>query len=248
MKFQKMHGLGNDFVIFDARNEPVTLSEQQIVEISDRKRGVGCDLIAVIGSSETSDVQAKFFNADGSESGACGNASRCIADIVMSDLGKESCSIQVNNGVLQCCQYEGLLIEVDMGVPHSVQDMDLSYDAVSNPVAVDVGNPHLVFFVDDIENVDIEKLGFHFEHHKAFPNRTNVEFVQKIDGTNLRQKTWERGCGVTEACGSGACAVTISAIHRGHIGNKVGVSTTIDIIVVNGDTTGIEGSDNRRPI
>ncbi len=223
MKFQKMHGLGNDFVIFDAREEPITLTEQQIIDISDRRRGVGCDLIAVIGPAKNADVQAKFFNADGSESGACGNASRCIADIVMNDLGRESCSIAVNDGVLQCRQVDGLLVEVDMGAPKGVQDMDLSYEGVSNPVAVDMGNPHLVFFVEDLANINVDLLGSYFENHEAFPNRTNVQFVQVRDKENLRQKTWERGCGVTEACGSGASAVSVAALRRGLVGNKVAV-------------------------
>ncbi len=223
MKFQKMHGLGNDFVIFDARKEQISLSEQEMVEISDRRRGVGCDLIAVMGPSDIADVRVKFFNADGSESGACGNASRCIADIVMVDLGKESCSIAVNDGILNCRQVEGLLIEVDMGAPRSVQDMDLAYDTVSNPVAVDMGNPHLVFFVDNLADINVEMLGSYFEHHEAFPNRTNVEFVQVIDRGNLRQKTWERGCGITQACGSGASAVTASSLRRGLTDNKVAV-------------------------
>ncbi|MFP4097236.1 MAG: diaminopimelate epimerase [Alphaproteobacteria bacterium] len=222
MKFHKMHGLGNDFVIFDARKAPVALSEHEIVEISDRRRGVGCDTVVVIGASDKADIQAKFFNADGSESGACGNATRCIADMVMSDLGRAACMIEVNDGVLQCRQVEGLLIEVDMGAPRHVQDLDLSYGVVSHPVAVDMGNPHLVFFVDAVEDIDVALLGAYFERHEAFPNRTNVEFVQVIDNSNLRQRTWERGCGFTEACGSGACAVAVAAMRRGLIsGNKV---------------------------
>ncbi len=223
MKFQKMHGLGNDFVIIDARSEPIALSESKIVEIADRRRGVGCDLIAVIGPSDKADVQAKFFNADGSESGACGNATRCIADFVMSDLDKESCTIAVNDSVLECRQVEGLLIEVDMGIPRDVKDMDLAHDTLSNPVAVDMGNPHLVFFVDNLKEINVETLGPYFENHEAFPNRTNVEFVQVMDSGHVRQKTWERGCGITQACGSGASAVTVSALRRGLTGNKVSV-------------------------
>jgi len=223
MKFQKMHGLGNDFVIIDAREEAINLSESEIVEIADRRRGVGCDTVVVIGPSDEADVHARFFNSDGSESGACGNGTRCIADIVMNGSDKESCTIAVNYGVLECRQVEGLLIEVDMGAPLGVQDMDLSYEGVSNPVAVDMGNPHLVFFVDNLEGINLEMLGSYFEHHEAFPARTNVEFVQVVDSANVRQKTWERGCGVTEACGSGASAVTVSALHRGLTGNKVAV-------------------------
>lgn len=223
MKFLKMHGLGNDFVIFDAREVPISLSYRKIREISDRRRGVGCDLIAVIEISDSADVRVQFFNADGSESGACGNATRCIADVVMNDLGKDSCSIAVTDGILKCRRVGDLLIEVDMGKPRDVQDLDLSFGGVNQPVAVDMGNPHLVFFVDNIEEVNLEIVGAYFESHKMFPNRTNVEFVQVIDNRHVRQKTWERGCGITQACGSGACAVAVSALHRGWTEPKVEV-------------------------
>lgn len=223
MKFRKMHGLGNDFVVLDARGEAIALTEAQIVEISDRRRGVGCDLVAIIGDSDKADVRAKYFNADGSETGACGNASRCLADIVMNDLDRENCTIEINDGVLECRRVGDLLTQVDMGAARSVADMDLAYNTVNNPVAVDMGNPHLVFFVDDLKDINVEMLGNYFEHHKAFPNRTNVEFVQVTDRGHLRQKTWERGCGMTEACGSGASAVTVAAVRRGLTENKVAV-------------------------
>lgn len=223
MHFRKMHGLGNDFVIIDARTESITLNEQDLREIADRRRGVGCDLITILEGSQHADVRAQFFNADGSESGACGNATRCVADIVMSESGLDSCTIAVSDGILSCQRIGDLMVEVDMGAAKDVADLDLAYGAVSNPVSVNMGNPHCVFFVDKLEDIDVEGLGAYFEVHKAFPHRTNVEFVQVIDKGHLRQKTWERGVGVTEACGSGACAVAVAALRRGLSDAKVNV-------------------------
>ena len=214
MKFKKMHGLGNDFVIFDAREQDVILTPDDMALVADRNWGVGCDLIAVIDESDKADVAAYFFNADGSESAACGNATRCVADMILADSGKDSCQLQVLDRVLSCKKIDDL-IEVDMGAPKGVKDLDLSYQNVSKPVAVDMGNPHLVFFVDDVSDVDVETVGSYFEMHEQFPDRTNVEFVQVIDKTHLRQRTWERGVGITQACGSGACAVAVAAITRG---------------------------------
>lgn len=215
MKFRKMHGLGNDFVIIDARTENVILMPEDMELIADRHWGVGCDLLTIMDESDKADIAAYFFNADGSESGACGNATRCVADIIMSESGADACTIEVSGGILKCRKAGDQLIQVDMGEPKDVTDLDLSKDGVSHPVSVNMGNPHCVFFVESYDGLDIEGLGTYFEHHEAFPNRTNVEFVQVIDNTHLRQKTWERGVGVTEACGSGACAVGVAAMRRG---------------------------------
>ncbi len=221
MKFRKMHGLGNDFVIFDARAENIFLTADDMALIADRHWGVGCDLLVILDESEKADIFAYFFNADGSESGACGNATRCVADIIMSETGKDECSIEVTYGVLNCKKKGDLLVEVDMGEPKDVFDLDLSKGGVSNPVSVNMGNPHLVFFVDNFEDISVEKLGAYFETHKDFPDRTNVEFVQVIDSTHLRQKTWERGVGLTQACGSGSGAVMVAAIRRSLVENKI---------------------------
>ncbi len=216
-----MHGLGNDFVIFDAREQDIVLTPDDMALIADRHWGVGADMVVIIDHSEKCDIFAYNFNADGSESGACGNATRCVADIIMNETGRDECSIEVTYGILNCKKKGDLLVEVDMGIPKDICDLNLSYGGVSNPVSVDMGNPHCVFFVDDLKVLDVEKLGSYFENHEAFPDRTNVEFVQVIDHNHLRQKTWERGVGLTEACGSGACAVTAAAVHRGLSDKKV---------------------------
>ncbi len=221
MKFKKMHGLGNDFVIFDARDENLFITPDDMALIADRHWGVGCDTIVVLDKSEKADVFAYFFNADGSESGACGNATRCVADMVMAESGKDKCDIEVTYGVLACEKKGDLLVQVNMGKAKDVKDMDLSHGGVEKPVAVDMGNPHLVFFVDSLDDVEIETLGPHFENLDVFPNRTNVEFVEITGDNALRQRTWERGVGITEACGSGACAVAAAALHLKKAENKV---------------------------
>lgn len=221
MKFKKMHGLGNDFVIFDAREENLYLTPDDMGLIADRHWGVGCDLITVIDQSAKADVFAFFFNADGSESAACGNASRCVADLIMAEAKKDACTIETGDRILECKRAGDSSVQVNMGTAKDVRDLELEKDGVSKPVAVDMGNPHLVFFVDDVDTIDIEEIGAYFETHEDFPNRTNVEFVQLIDKTHLRQRTWERGVGVTQACGSGACAVFVAAQHRGLVNKSV---------------------------
>ncbi|MCB1721172.1 MAG: diaminopimelate epimerase [Alphaproteobacteria bacterium] len=234
MHFKKMHGLGNDFVIIDARTQSVTIGHARIQDICDRHFGVGCDLLALIEPSEKADVFARFYNADGSESAACGNASRCIADIVMKEQGAETCSLETGRGVLECTAAENGLVTVDMGAPQldwadiplaeerDTLMVELGTDTHNPAVAVGMGNPHCVLFVDDVENALVKRLGSTIEHHPLFPERTNVEFVQVLEDGRLRQRTWERGCGETLACGSGACAVGVAAIRRGLVeGRKV---------------------------
>lgn len=235
MKFKKMHGLGNDFIIIDGRDQRVSLTTAQMTALCDRRRGVGCDLITIIAKPDKSskaDIRVRFFNADGSESGACGNATRCVADIIMTEAGRDSCMIAVNDGVLHCRKAGDLMVEVDMGAPILVNDIDLSYGGVSNPVTVDMGNPHCVFFVYDLDDIDVATIGAYVETHEMFPDRTNVEFVQVNDRSDLRQKTWERGVGITEACGSGACAVAAAAIHRGLSDHKVEIALDGGVLTI----------------
>lgn len=226
MRFRKMHGLGNDFVIFDAREQNIILTPQDMELIADRHWGVGCDQLVIMDESEKADIAAFFFNADGSESGACGNATRCVADILMRESGKKECTIEVTYGILQCrlvmdriSQWDAEptpYVQVNMGKPKGVKDIDLSVGGLSKPVTVDMGNPHCVFFVKDLAAIqaELEQIGRTVENHEMFPNRTNVEFVEVLSECKLRQITWERGAGFTQACGSGACAVLAAAIHR----------------------------------
>lgn len=233
MNFKKMHGLGNDFVILDFREDSKTLSPEQISHICDRNHGIGCDLLTVLHKSENADILAKFYNADGSESAACGNATRCVADIVMKETGKGDCTIETGNGVLPAEYSPNGLVTVDMGAPKLTwQEIPLAEEAdlldlgfkdeyVQGGVAVNMGNPHCVFFVDDVADIPVESIGKAVEHNKIFPERTNVEFVQVISETKMRQRTWERGVGVTLACGSGACAVAVAGVRTVQTARKV---------------------------
>jgi len=223
MKFLKMHGLGNDFVILDFRVRAEALDTARIVQICDRHFGVGCDQLVVMEPSEQADVFVRFYNGDGSESGACGNATRCVAEIIMRETGQGACRVETRAGVLPATRAENGMITVDMGapkldwaeIPLSQSCDTLSLPLAGAPVAVNMGNPHCVFFVDKLGDMDVEKLGAAFETDPLFPQRTNVEFVEVLSRTTLRQKTWERGAGLTLACGSGACAVAVAAVRRG---------------------------------
>ncbi len=225
MIFKKMHGLGNDFVILDSKDlsgpQGHRLSPGQIKHICDRNFGVGCDQLVVLEPSDKADIFARFYNSDGSESAACGNATRCVADIVMKEIKTESCKIETGGGVLPCTRAENGMITVDMGAPLRVEDIDSPEASLPAPVTVDMGNPHCVFFVDNIGDIVLETVGPTVENNPIFPNRTNVEFVEVINDTRMRQRTWERGSGITLACGSGACAVAAAAAHKGLTGNKV---------------------------
>ena len=234
MNFKKMHGLGNDFVILDFRTERQGLDGSQITQICDRHHGIGCDQLVVIEPSDNADIRAIFYNADGSESGACGNASRCVADIIMNEQGLKACTIETGGGVLEAHRAGENLITVNMGAPKHITDLDLD----GAPVGVDMGNPHCVFFVEDVETVPVKTLGPKIENHPLFPERTNVEFVEVLEDGRLRQRTWERGGYETLACGSGACAVAVAAIRRELIeGQKVE-------IILNGGTLNIEWSQS----
>lgn len=225
--FLKMHGLGNDFVILDQRDGPKALGDAFVQKVCHRTMGVGCDQLIVLEPSKRGDVFMRIYNGDGSESGACGNAARCVADLVMNETGTQSCSVETIAGLLPARKAADGLIEVDMGAPKlewneiplayemDTLHMKLAYGPVSDPVGVNMGNPHCVFFVNDYGRIDIPVVGSHFERHAAFPERTNVEFARVLDRTHIRLRTWERGAGLTLACGSAACATVVAAVRRG---------------------------------
>jgi diaminopimelate epimerase len=226
--FTKMHGLGNDCVIIDARDEPIVLSEDQVRRIADRRHGVGCDQLVLLEppTNGDADVFLRFYNSDGSESGACGNATRCIAARLMQARQANTITLQSAAGLLPAHVDGRGLVAVDMGaaqldwrnIPLSrdvdTLALDLTAGPYDGPAAVGMGNPHCVFFVDDAEAVDLAVLGPRVEHDPLFPERTNVEFVTVLDRTRIRMRVWERGAGITQACGSGACAVAVAAARR----------------------------------
>ncbi len=223
-----MHGLGNDFVIIDARGAIDLMTPALARAIGDRRRGVGFDQLAVMLDDAEADAGIVFWNADGSTAGACGNASRCLGRILMDETGRDHASIKTDRGVL-ACRAVGDLVEVNMGEPQLrwldiplAEKMETKTLALPDgPAAVGMGNPHCVFFVADAEATKVAKQGPLFEVHPLFPERTNVEFAQVIDRQTIRLRVWERGAGETLACGSGACATAVAAHRRGLTDAKV---------------------------
>lgn len=226
-RFLKMHGLGNDFAIFDAREKP--LPELDITALSNRKTGIGFDQMAVLEVNDKADCFMHIYNADGGRVGACGNMTRCVADILLKEGGKDKVTIATDAGLLTCWKSDAAQgwISVDMGVPKFdwaeiplAQECDsaavpIEVDGYNAPFTVNVGNPHAVFFVDDAQAVALDVVGKKIECHAMFPEKTNVEFAHIIDGENIRMRVWERGTGITDACGTGACATLIAASARG---------------------------------
>lgn len=227
--FVKMHGAGNDFVVIDSRDAAARRTTPALARaLGDRNRGVGFDQLAEIRPHDQADYALDFWNADGSEAGACGNASRCVADLVMRQLGRDRVRFSTRRGILAAERVAGQ-VHVNMGPPQLAWDevplsRAMDTDALpldGAPAAVGMGNPHCVFFVPDADTVALETLGPGIEHDPLFPQRTNVEFASPIAPDHLRMRVWERGAGVTLACGSGACAVAVAAHRRGLTGRRV---------------------------
>jgi diaminopimelate epimerase len=233
--FLKMHGLGNDFVVFDARDSAFALSAPQARAVADRHFGIGCDTVVVIRpGGAAADASILFYNADGTESESCFNASRCVARLLLDERGLARVKLSTKGGMLVCSDAGKGLVTVDMGEPRVDWDQvpvaspvdttsfPLDIGGASIPVsAVSMGNPHCVLFVPDVEKALVTTLGPKIETLPFFPNRTNVEFAQVLDQGRIRMRVWERGVGVTLACGTGACATAVAAIRKGLTGRKV---------------------------
>jgi len=219
--FIKMHGLGNDFVVIDSTKNQYTINKSSIQIISDRRFGVGCDQVIEMKPSAKEDIYMKIYNSDGTEAEACGNAARCVAGLLFASNQKKEVSIETVAGVLKAESEEDGLIKVDMGKPSFFwKDIPLSSDishisfeelSLINGLAVNMGNPHIVFFVKDINEVDINKVGPLVENSSYFPEKVNVEVCQIINKSKIKVTVWERGAGKTLACGTGACAALVAA-------------------------------------
>ncbi|WP_380874876.1 diaminopimelate epimerase [Sphingomonas sp. DBB INV C78] len=227
LRFHKMHGLGNDFVVVDARERPVEIDADRARAIADRHLGIGCDQIILIGPGDDTDVSMRIWNADGSEVSACGNATRCVPVLVGRDV-----SIRTPAGVLLAA-LEGDGATVDMGLPNfdwnkiplayamDTRALPLAWGELAHPAAVNVGNPHLVFFVPDTNAVPLETLGPEIEYDLAFPERINVNVAHILAPDHLVMRTWERGAGLTRACGTGACATFAAGRRLGKLAPSV---------------------------
>lgn len=226
--FHKMHGLGNDFVIFDAHETPLEMDGRLARALSDRKTGIGCDQLILLEPSDQADLKMRIWNADGGEVESCGNASRCVALLI-----GNTTRIETKGGIITAmAQDHGA--SVDMGSPRfGWQDIPLAYgldtaampvgwNELQTPFAVNVGNPHIVFFVENADAVALDRLGPQIEQDPLFPERVNVN-VAAIEGDAIRLHVWERGAGLTRACGTGACATAVAAISRKLVNSPVEV-------------------------
>ncbi|MEF3048065.1 diaminopimelate epimerase [Pseudotabrizicola sp. L79] len=230
LPFMKMHGAGNDFVVIDSRGGAARVTPALARALGDRNRGVGFDQLAEIRDSHgDTDFTLDFWNNDGSRAGACGNATRCVSDYMMQQLGKPAISLTTTRGTLSARRQPDGRVSVNMGLPQldwnqiplSHQLDPLHLPLPGDPAAVGMGNPHCVFFVADAEAVDLPGRGPGLEHDPLFPQRTNVEFASLLGPNHLRMRVWERGTGITLACGSGACATAVAAHLRGLTGRQV---------------------------
>ena len=222
----KMDGLGNDFVIIDNRQKITDLSKEQIIKICDRNF-IGCDQLILIEKDKTADARLKFFNSDGGESGACGNGTRCVADLISKENGNKTIILATLSGNLKSEILSNNLVTTEIGnakikwneIPLSDELNTLNLNIKINDInnnehlggtAINVGNPHIVFFVNEIKNFDIEKIGPQIENHKMFPEKCNVTIAKVINKNLIKVKVWERGAGLTKACGTAACATAFA--------------------------------------
>jgi len=247
--FAKMHGCGNDFVILDERPHPLGLSPAHAAGIANRRTGIGCDQFIVIQPAQAADAFMRIRNPDGSEAGACGNATRCVADILMRETGRDAVTIRTISGDLAATRQPDGLIAVDMGPPGldwteiplaeplDTLRLNLAHGPVSEPAAASMGNPHATFFVTDLTDLPIEAIGPALEQHPLFPQRVNIGFARIIDPDTVRLRVWERGAGLTLACGSGACATVVNAHRRALTHRRARV-------IVDGGTLWIEWRDD----
>ena len=250
--FLKMHGLGNDFVVFDARRDRLALDAARARALADRRFGIGCDQVIVIGEGgDGADAAMRIYNSDGGEVESCGNATRCVARLLMDEKDQGRVTIDTPGGLLACSDAGRGEVTVDMGAPRfDWQAIPMAKDVDTNDFtlavgtstvrasAVNVGNPHCVVFVDDVMRVPVAVQGLAIEENPLFPQRVNAEFVTVRDRAHLRMRVWERGAGITSACGTGACASVAAAHRRGLVDDKVAVE-------LDGGTLTIELRDGR---
>jgi diaminopimelate epimerase len=242
LPFRKMNGLGNDFVVLDARAHLIPLDGASIRAICDRKSGVGCDQLLMLEKSPRADAFMRIYNADGSEASACGNGARCVAWLLMQETGKAHVTLDTRAGTLIASRAGDRSITIDMGepklkwdeVPLSEEFRDtraieleigpLGAPILHSPAVINVGNPHAVFFVDDLDCIDLSKAGPMLETHPLFPDRANISLARVDARDHITLKVWERGAGLTRACGTAACAAAVSAFRKRLTGRKVTVT------------------------
>ena len=237
IEFTKMHGLGNDFIIIDKRSNRIEINDNLIQKLSDRRTGAGCDQLITINESQNNnaDIRIDIFNPAGDKAEACGNGTRCVAKILFDENNdKSSLKILSEAGTL-IAKKVGNQISVNMGIIKTDWDkiplrkevntlnVPIHVDGFDKGVAVNIGNPHIVFFGKSIKNINLDEIGPKIEHHHLFPNKTNVEFIEVVNSNKIKMKVWERGAGITLACGSGACAAVYAGWKKKLIENNAEV-------------------------
>jgi diaminopimelate epimerase len=236
-----MNGLGNDFVVLDARAKAIQLTPEGARRISDRATGIGCDQVIVLEPSSKGDVFMRIFNADGSQVGACGNATRCVAWLMAQETGRREMTVETNAGLLRAEVESPERVTIDMGTPrfawneiplaepfHDTTGIELQVGPIDAPVlhspsVVNVGNPHAIFWVDDVDAHDLARFGPLLENHPIFPERANISLAQILSPDRIKLRTWERGAGLTRACGTAACAAAVAAARKNLTGRRVTV-------------------------
>ena len=239
IKAYKMDGLGNDFVIIDQREEIIEFSKEEIVKICDRKF-IGCDQLIVIKKNKELDASLEFFNSDGSTSGACGNGTRCVAYLLSKQNNKKEFTVWTSSSILKSKILNNNLVETNIGIPKvkwneipinenkntknlGIKILDENNNEHIGGTAVNVGNPHVIFFVENIDNFNIKKIGPSIENDKLFPEKCNVTLAKLVNKNLVRVKVWERGAGLTKACGTAACATAVAGNINGYIKEKVDI-------------------------
>ena len=230
-----MHGLKNDFIIIDGRKKKIYLNKNLVKKIADRKIGLGCDQVIILEKPKKRKTFAfiKIFNADGSETNACGNASRCVAFLLMKELKIKKIVIQTKAGLLNAIMKKNNMISVDIGKAYfkwnqiplkrktNIDEVDFKIDSYIKPFLVNIGNPHIIFFVKNLKKIILKKVGPKIEKNPLFPERINVNFAEILTNNRISLRVWERGVGITKACGTGASATTVAAIKKKLINGRV---------------------------
>ena len=243
IKAFKMDGLGNDFVIIDQRNNNIVLSKNQIIKICDRSY-IGCDQLILIKKNRDIDAGLEFYNSDGSISGACGNGTRCVANLLSKENNKKEITVWTSSGILKSNILGNNLVETEIGVPKTnwdeiplsknldTKNLNIKIKDINNKehtggTSVNVGNPHIVFFINDIKNFDLKKIGPEIENHNFFPEKCNVTLAKLVNKNLIKVKVWERGSGLTKACGTAACATAVAGKINGLIESRVEIEFTL---------------------